>query len=210
MEINKSRRNLVSTNVLQVKGSPKFGQTDPCEVKVQMNMIKITTTHMTFCTSFFLHVTPVRIKLNLVYTCCQDALPTVVSHTNTYLTEIAHVVQYVWDIGELMVRCLRVLVPLRSSLKPSNTKSSPRLFFLLLSSPVIWAVFVQAALSLSSSPLSCAVLWTLSSTADHRVPTWIIRTPMKITVVRRDGIRWAPWALDEARWLTLVQKPTPK
>lgn len=53
MEINKSRRNLVSTNVLQVKGSPKFGQTDSCEVKVQMNMIKITTTHMTFCTSFF-------------------------------------------------------------------------------------------------------------------------------------------------------------
>lgn len=59
------------------------------------------------------------------------------------LTEIAHVVQYIWEIGELMFGRLRGLVPLRSSWKPSNTKLSPRLPFPLLSSPVIWAVFVQ-------------------------------------------------------------------
>lgn len=100
-------------------------------------------------------------------------------HTLPGCTCWANTVQYVWEIGELMVRFFKELVPLRSSLKPSNTKSSPRLFPLLLSSPVIWAAFVQAALSLSSSLLSRTVLWTFSSPADHRVPTWIIWTWMK-------------------------------
>lgn len=67
----------------------------------------------------------------------------VLSSTIWDLTEIAHVVQYIWEIGELMFGRLRGLVPLRSSWKPSDTKSSPRLPFPLLSSPVIWAVFVQ-------------------------------------------------------------------
>lgn len=113
-------------------------------------------------------------------------------------------VHYVWEIGGLVVRCHGGLVPLRSSLKPSNRKSSLGLCFLLLSPPVIWAVFVRAALSLSSSLLSCAVLWTLSSAADHRVPTWIIWTRMKITVVdvRRDGI---PWRTAGSRWGTVTE-----
>lgn len=109
----------------------------------------------------------------------------VLSSTIWDLTEIAHVVQYIWEIGELMFGRLRGLVPLRSSWKPSDTKSSPRLPFPLLSSPVIWAVFVQRY----RSPPALSPAQLCGHFTDHRTPTWIIRARMKITVKEREA-RW--------------------
>ncbi len=104
--------------------------------------------------------------------------------------------QWVLKIGELMFGYLRGRVAFKVII---TTIYIQCLFFLLLSSAVIWAIFVQAPLSLSSSLFSCTALWTLCSAAYHRVPTWIIWTRMKTAVVEPEA-RWYPWHPAACRW----------